>query len=151
MKVKKLFVEKTLTVVCSIVLLLVVVFQPILPRWMSAEETVAYYFKQSNARNLRAMQSVVSFDITSGIRKYPFPFLVYVRLISCEEYSKEDVERLFYKKWLNSDVYELAVCRVVYEVKHWPVDWFDGRHSFDFYLVKETKYSNWIIVTWGNA
>jgi len=156
MKIKELFTRRTI-VMCGIAFVLALVLcidtvPPITLRWMSAEQTVAYYFNQCNARNVQGMQSVYYRTITGGIEDYGLP-LEYARLISCEERSKETVARLFPEKWLNSHAYDLAVYWVTYEVWHWDgnqrsVDW---RSSYDFYLVKETKYSNWVIVMWGQA
>jgi len=156
MKIKKLFKKKTAIVVGSIALVLAlgigcfVVFRPVPPRGMSAEQTIAYYFKQYNARNLRGMQSVSYRDLKAS--SYQFPFLLYAKLISCEE-RRESAQYYYYaQKWDSVPVYDFTVCWVTYEVKHWGGDQgFDGPHSFYYYLVKETKDSNWMIVSWGNA
>jgi len=156
MKLKKLFTKKTAIAVGGVALVLILVLclntvPPIVLRLMPAEQTVAYYFKQYNAKNLRGMQSVEYRDISNY--RFEFPLLEYTRLISCEELSKEDAVRLFDQKWLNSHpVYDFTACSVVYEIQYlggWSV--WSGRHGAVFYLVKETKYSNWMIVMWGQA
>ena len=165
MQVKNLFTKGVSVVVCGIALALVLISlnmvppippegmstgETIPPRGMSAEETVAYYYQQYNAKNLQGMQSVCYRDV-SATQSNGFPFLLYFRLISCEEH-REDV-RDDDPQWFGSQpVYDVTVCRVVHELKHWPFfQSLDGHNTFKYYLVKETKDSNWIIVSWGNA
>ena len=157
MKVKELFKKKSTIVVCGVALALAlgfgwfVITHPTPPRGMSAEQTVAYYFKQYNARNLYGMQSVVYRDITSGYHDR-FRFFVYFRLISCEEY-KEDAQ--YYELGWGprpGPLYDVTTCWVTYDLKYWPFfQGLGGRNTARYYLVKETKDSDWIIVTWGNG
>ena len=156
MKLKELFTKKTAIIVGSVALMLAlgfgwfVVFRSILPGGMSAEQTVAYYYRQYNAKNLRGMQSVVYFDF-GNIDRQEFSDMRYIRLISCEE-KKELPEGYFEPRWFDfRPVYDIAVLKVTYEVKYREGFYsvLDGSYTTYATLVKETKNSNWIIVMLG--
>jgi len=120
------------------------------PEGMTPVETVQYYFKQWNAKNWTAMDSVVIDKMKSG----PEEGLIYVELLKCQE--ETDKSRIdFEPEWYDKTPYKVALVYADFDIKYDEnaMTGFDNgeQDGYSFYLVKDGADSDWKIASWGYA
>ena len=118
------------------------------PRGMTPEETVKYYFSQFSDRSQFGMDSVVCKKMQGA--DYDLGSLVYVKLISSVE-DKNDPNISFDTDWY-PNAYKVTLVNVTYDIKYLTGDGggqSNGRYEWQYYLAKDSAKSDWVIVQWG--
>ena len=116
---------------------------------LSAEETIKYFFDRYSEKDLSGMNKVVYEK--KRLDNSRFDNIISVKLISCTE-EKDPARIHFSSLWYDDEPYAYTLVRVKYNIQFeddtdWPIK--SGEHEFDYYLVKASKASGWIIVMSG--
>lgn len=120
------------------------------PSGMSPVETVRYYYEQNSNRDNAKMNSVVY----SKMRRYvDFDGFISVKLLTCDECKNtEYIKQRFEPEWYDKTPYDIALVQTSFDIQY--EDWANtsysnGENYCDYYLVKNSADSDWIIVQWG--
>lgn len=122
------------------------------PSGMSPKETVTYYYEQWNRKDSEKMNSVVC---TQDLYYDDFVGFISVKLLECVEITdKNRVKEGFEPEWYDKKPYDIAYVETTFDVQY--EDWtntslINGKNYCGFYLVKDTKDSDWIIVSMGQG
>lgn len=115
---------------------------------LTAEETVKFYFDKMQKKDLSGMESVIA-DRMKG-RNFELEKLKSVNLLECKEELNED--NIMYEDAWFPNPYEIKMFNVVFTIEY--EDGYGGgfdndEYIWQYYLVKESEESDWVIVMWG--
>lgn len=120
------------------------------PAGMSPEETVEYYFKQWSNKSSYGMDSVV-YSKNRGA-EFDLNKLNYVKLLSFVE--ETDKSKINLSESLYPNPYKVTMVNVKFIVDYKSGGgggFSNGSYSWQYYLVKDSEKSDWIIVEWGTC
>ncbi len=123
----------------------------LIPTGMSAEETVELYFKLWDDKNSTACSELW---VNSKEHYYDFEYGYHVELVSCDEWSKEETEESYSNLIESGNYYDYTYIFVRFNINMIIGDiaegcWSKGDNCFGYFLVKETKDSDWRIQSAG--
>jgi len=152
MKKKKLTLFAVIAAAGLAIIAAVWMLIPHPPSGMSPEETVRYYYSQWGRHSNAGMNAVVYAPV-----RYPegFSGMISLELLTCEEvHDMAVVQEGFESEWYNDTPYQVALVHTTFDVQYRDdamTGLSNGVNYCDYYLVKKSAGSNWIIVSWGQG
>lgn len=112
---------------------------------MSAEETVKKYFEYESEKDINGMNSLLT--DRKKLDQNAVADVESVRIISCKERSEESD---WYEPWYENP-YAHTCVDVTYEIvfKDGSMEGQSGTYTWQYYLIKESENSDWLIAEYG--